>query len=346
MKKRIFWTTAAVSLCFMAFAFLTPAMAEKPIKLRMSSFVPPMHFMNTKILQPWIDMIEERTKGKVKIKIYAGSALGKPQDQYDMAARGVADITWGILAYTPGRFPLVTVMELPFMSPNAEIGSRMVQRLYEKGVFEGEFKDVKMLALGMPPNMDLHTSKKLVKNLADLKGMKIRTPSAMMGKLIKKWGGVPVAMPAPEVYMSLERGVIDAIFLDPLTLMGIKCNEVTKYHTRVGISTTVFFFAMNQKVWDKLPPDAQKVITELSGEYLGAEMNGKMADRAVMGVYKKLKASGDEIYTLPPTELAVWEKSAQPAFGEWVKAMEGKGLPGKKVLEEALQMKKACSKKK
>jgi len=344
MKRRIFWTMVAVSLPFIVFALSAPAVAEKPIKLRMSSFVPPMHFMNTKILQPWIDMIEKQTQEKVKIRIYAGSALGKPQDQYDMAVRGVADITWGILAYTPGRFPLVTVMELPFMSPNAEIGSRMVQRLYEKGVFGDEFSDVKMLALGMPPNMDLHTSKKLVKTLEDLKGMKIRTPSAMMGKLIKKWGGVPVAMPAPEVYMSLERGVIDAIFLDPLTLMGIKCNEVTKYHTRVGISTTVFFFVMNKKSWDKLPPDVQKVIDQLSGEYLGAEMNGKLADKAVIGVYKKLEASGDKVYSLPPTELEVWEKSAAPAFGEWVKAMEDKGLPGKKVLEEALQMKKACKK--
>jgi len=346
MNRRVFWTLAGISLFFIVFAFSTPALADKPIKLRMSSFVPPMHFMNTRILQPWIDMIEKRTDGKVKIRIYAGSALGKPQDQYDMAVRGVADITWGILAYTPGRFPLVTVMELPFMSPNAEIGSRMAQRLYEKGVFGDEFKDVKMLALGMPPNMDLHTSKKLVKTLAEMKGLKVRTPSAMMGKLIKKWGGVPVAMPAPEVYMSLERGVIDAIFLDPLTLMGIKCNEVTKYHTRVGISTTVFFFAMNKKAWDKLPPDVQKVINELSGEYLGADMNGKIAGRTVVGVYKKLKAAGDVIYTLSPAELKVWEKSAEPAFGEWVKAMEGKGLPGKKVLEEALQMKKECSKKK
>ncbi len=343
MNRRIFCTMLAVSLSFVVFALSAPAMADKPINLRMSSFVPPMHFMNTKILQPWIDMIEDRTQEKVKIRIYAGSALGKPQDQYDMAVRGVADITWGILAYTPGRFPLVTVMELPFMSSNAESGSRMVQRLYEKGAFGDEFKDVKMLALGMPPNMDLHTSKKLVETLADLKGMKIRTPSAMMGKLIKKWGGVPVAMPAPEVYMSLERGVIDAIFLDPLTLMGIKCNEVTKYHTRVGISSTVFFFVMNKKSWDRLPPDVQKVINELSGEYLSADMNGKIADQAVLGVYKKLKAAGDTIYTLPPAELEVWEKSAEPAFEEWVQDMEGKGLPGKKVMEEALQMKKTCA---
>jgi hypothetical protein len=67
MKKRVFWTLAGISLFFIVFAFSTPALADKPIKLRMSSFVPPMHFMNTRILQPWIDMIEKRTDGKIKI---------------------------------------------------------------------------------------------------------------------------------------------------------------------------------------------------------------------------------------------------------------------------------------
>lgn len=345
MRKGMCWTSACALFGFLVLVLTVPVVAEEPIKLRLSSFVPPMHFMNVQVLQPWIDMISKRTNAKVEIKNYAGGALGKPQDQYDMAVRGVADITWGILAYTPGRFPLVTVMELPFMSPDAEIGSRMVQRLYEKGAFGDEFKDVKMLALGMPPNMDLHTSKKLVKTIEDVKGMKIRTPSAMMGGLIKKWGGVPVAMPAPEVYMSLERGVIDAVFLDPLTLMGIKGNEVTKHHTRVGISTTVFFFVMNQKVWDGLPPEIQKVISELSGEYLGAELNGKKADQTVVGVYKKLEEAGQVVQVLPTAEIAVWEKSAEPAFGEWVEDMEKKGLPGKKVLEEALQVKSDLSKK-
>ena len=344
MRKHQFWASIGVLWVFLIIVFSAPAIADKPINLRLSSFVPPGHFMNTKILQPWIETIDKDTNGKVKIKIYPGSALGKPQDQYDMAVRGVADITWGILAYTPGRFPLATVMELPFMSPNAEIGSRIVQRCYEKGVFGNEFEDVKLLALGMPPNMDLHTTKKKVQTLSDLKGMKIRTPSAMMGKLIKRWGGVPVAMPAPEVYMSLERGVIDAVFFDPLTLMGIKANEVTKYHTRVGISTVVFFFAMNQKTWDRLPPNVQKVFNERSGEVLSAGLNGKIADKTVVGVYKKLTAAGHDIYVLPAQELVVWEKSVEPAFGEWVKAMEEKGLPGKKVLEHTRSIRSELTK--
>lgn len=339
MKKVLLWTVISVFLTGVVLGLSAPTMAQDTINLRLSSFVPPMHFMNKRILEPWIKTVEERTHGKLKIKIYAGGALGKPQDQYNMAVRGVADITWGILAYTPGRFPLVTVMELPFMSPNAEIGSRMVQRLFDSGLLKEEFKDVKLLALAMPPTMDLHSNKGLAKRLEDLKGMKIRTPSAMIGKLIKKWGGVPVAMPAPEVYLSLERGVIDSIFFDPLTLMGMRCNEVTKYHTRVGISTTVVFFAMNKKVWDKLPPDMQKVMDELTGEYWAADLNGVIADRAVLGVLKKLKEGGHTIYPLPPEELKKWQKASASAYDEWLEAMNQKGLAGEKVLREARRLK-------
>lgn len=192
----------------------------------------------------------------------------------------------------------------------------------------------------MPPNMDLHSSKHRVEKIEDLKGMKVRTPSAMIGELIKNWGGVPVAMPAPDVYMSLERGVIDSIFLDPLTLMGLKINEVTKYHTRIGISTTVLFFAMNKKTWNSLPGDVQKVFDDLSGEHLGADLNGKIADMAVLRVLKKLEESGDTVITLSPQETDKWKKSTQSTFESWLKSMKEKGLPGKKVLDKAYKLRK------
>ena len=339
MSKVLYRVYAAAFMACLVLGLLPSADAQEVINLRLSSFVPAKHFMNTKVLEPWIATVEKRTAGKLKIKLFPGSTLGKPQAQYDMAVRGVADITWGILGYTPGRFPLATVMELPFLSPSAEVGSRMAQRLFDEDYLKPEFKDVKLLALGMPPNMDLHMNSKPVKTLADLAGMRIRTPSAMMGKIIKMWGGVPVPLPAPEIYLSLDRGLIDGVFLDPLTLMGVRANEVTRYHTRIGVSAPVFFFAMNQKTWDRLPPDVQQVIDEFSGEYWGADINGKIADKAVLGVLKKLKQAGHAVYSPPPDEMRKWKDAAAPAFDDWVQRMDSKGLAGNAVLQEALRLK-------
>ena len=96
---------------------------------------------------------------------------------------------------------------------------------------------------------------------------------------------------------------------------------------------------MNQKTWDRLPPDIQKVIDEFSGEYWGADIGGVIADKASIGVLKKLEQAGHTVYSLPPKELQRWQDAAAPVFDEWLKSMEAKGLPGKAVLQEALRLK-------
>jgi TRAP-type C4-dicarboxylate transport system substrate-binding protein len=340
MKKRVLWTVTAIFLVSLVLGISVPATAQQTINLRLSSFVPPKHFMNAAILEPWAKAIETRTNGKLKIRIYAGAALGKPQDQYDITVRGAADIAWGVGAYNPGRFPLTSVMELPFMYPNAEVGCRMLQRIYDGGHLNAEYKDVKLLALGMPPGLDVHSKNKLIKSIDDLTGMKVRVNSALMGNLMKSWGKAPVAMPATEIYLALDRGVIDVIFLDSLTLMGMRLSEVTKFHTILGMSNTNFWFAMNKNTWNKLPKDVQQVVEELSGEHLSVDIHGKAADKALAGVLKKLASVGHTVYRLSPQELEMWKKASEPAYDEWVKAMEKKGLPGKKVLDEALRLRK------
>jgi TRAP-type C4-dicarboxylate transport system substrate-binding protein len=340
MKKRVLWTVTAIFLMGLVLGISIPAMAQQTINLRLSSFVPPKHFMNAAILEPWVKAIETRTNGKLKIRIYAGAALGKPQDQYDITVRGAADIAWGVGAYNPGRFPLTSVMELPFMYPNAEVGCRMVQRIYNKGYLDAEYKDVKLLALGMPPGLDVHSKTKVIKSIDDLTGMKVRVNSALMGSLMKSWGKAPVAMPATEIYLALDRGVINVVFLDSLTLFAFKLVEVTKHHTILGMSNTNFWFAMNKNAWNKLPKDVQKVVDELSGEHLSADIHGKAADKAWMGVQKKMESMGHTVYRLSPQELEAWKKASKPAYDEWLKAMDKKGLPGKKVLDEALRLRK------
>jgi TRAP-type C4-dicarboxylate transport system substrate-binding protein len=102
------------------------------------------------------------------------------------------------------------------------------------------------------------------------------------------------------------------------------------------MSNTHFWFAMNKKTWNRLPPDVQEVIDELSGEYLSVDIQGKAADKALMGALKKLESVGHTVYRLSPRELAEWEKASISAYDEWLADMEKKGLPGKKVLDAAL----------
>ncbi|MBW1997109.1 MAG: TRAP transporter substrate-binding protein [Deltaproteobacteria bacterium] len=344
MRRTLFMGVVAAVAINLLLGSLHLTMAQETFQLRLSSFVPPKHFMNAGILQPWVDKIEKRSGGKLKIRIYSGSALGKPQDQYDIVLRGAADIAWGVAAYNPGRFPLTTVMELPFMYLNAEIGCRIIQRLYDRGYLKPEYKEVKLLALGMPPGLDVHSNKKLIKTIDDLTGMKVRVNSAMMGNLVKRWGKTPVAMPATEIYLSLDRGVIDVIFLDSLTLFGMRLNEVTKFHTVLGMSNTNFWFAMNKRTWERLPGDLKEIINELSGEYFSADIHGKAADKVLKGALAKLEKAGHTVYRLTPEELESWKKASVPAYDAWLKDMAAKGLPGGKVLEAAKRLRAELTK--
>jgi TRAP-type C4-dicarboxylate transport system substrate-binding protein len=322
-------------------AIIAAGNADSGFSLKLSSFTPPNHPMNTLVFEPWMKTISEQTGGRVKISLYAGSVLGKPQDQYDMVVNGVCELSWGILGYTPGRFPLTSVMELPFMSPSAETGSRIVQRLYDGGHLKAEYEDVKLLALGLPTGIDLHTRDKQVRTLEDIKGMRIRVFSPVMGKIVKVWGGVPVAMPASEVYLAMSRGVLDAVMMDVLTLTATKLDEVTNFHTRINISSSPFFFAMNKKTWEKLPADIQAMFQRQSGEYFSADLNGKMIDNLNLKTWKMLESRGHTVIDLKPAELERWREASVFALDEWRQEMDAAGAPGTEILRETQKLKTA-----
>lgn len=92
------------------------ATAQEPIKLRMSHFLSPMAPAQTKLFQPWADRVEKDSGGRIKCEIYPAMQLGgKPPQLYDQVRTGVADVIWTVPGYTPGRFPLSAVFELPFV---------------------------------------------------------------------------------------------------------------------------------------------------------------------------------------------------------------------------------------
>ena len=107
-----------------------------------------MHPQHKSVLVPWAKKIEEETGGAGKIKFITGGALGKPGQTYSMVEKNVADIGWDIADYSPGRFPLTTVIELPFMVKTAEQASVAIWKTYEKfPEFQKEYADTKLLML-------------------------------------------------------------------------------------------------------------------------------------------------------------------------------------------------------
>jgi TRAP-type C4-dicarboxylate transport system substrate-binding protein len=308
-----------------------PAAAQdKPIELKFSSWVSAVHGHHTGVMVPWAKMLEEKSGGRLKVTIYPGSTLGKPADHYDMVKDGIADMGFTTPGYTPGRFPLITVTELPALFKTSRGGSLAVMSIFDK-YFKNEFKDVKVLWFWVHPPGHFHLARKQVHKLEDLAGLKIRAATPMLTTMVKTLGAIPVSIPAPDTYTALERGTVDGTIFPWEAISSFKIAEVLKHHVASGLYVAPLFTFMNQKKYDSLPPDLRKVIDELSGSW-GAEFNGRVWDQNELVGIEAIKKAGGTIYTLPAEERQRWAAKLRPIEDDWVKSTEARGLPARHLL--------------
>ena len=337
MKYLINTASVMIFLTVFGFTGYTGNAFAKTIKLRFAQPFSPKHTMQTKVFEPWAKKVGELTNGKVKVTFFPGGALGKAPDHYALAEKGIADIIFVLQDYTPGRFPMTSVFELPFMIPSAEKTSRAMWKTYEKfPEFQREYNKVKVLALFCHDGGHFNTVKKPIRTLTDLKGMKFRTASPHVTNALKVFGAVPVNMPVTETYTALERGVVGGTVLPWEGNFIFKLAELLKYGTEVDFYTMTMMVVMNKAKWESLPADVKKAIDDTSGLIL-SQQAGRVYDQVRPFMKKMCLEKGMEPITFAPAEKKKLEALTLPLRNEWIKDMESKGLPGKAVLEAALQ---------
>lgn len=334
MKR--FMTVGIFLLVFVAIVlfYINPGNC-KTIELKMSHFMPTKHTQH-KVMATWANKIEKLTQGRIKITIFPGGALGKPPQQYDNATKGITDIAFGLQSYTPGRFPLTSCLRLPFMVSSAKQGSEVLWKVYEK-YLQNEYKNVKVLWLFMHGPGQIFTTKKQIKTLEDLKGLKLRSPGPITSRVIRALGAVPVTMPITQVYTALERKTIDGL-LGPWEIMPpFRFYEKCKYATIVNFYSLTFFVVMNKDKYNTLTPDIKKIFDENTGLKMSITAGAAYdhADKIGKAIFLK---HGGKIYTLPPSKRARWVKASGSVKNYWLKEMQSKSLPGKEVLNYTLQL--------
>lgn len=306
------------------------------IELKFNSMYAPKHPINTHAFSVWAKEVERRTEGRVKVTLFPSNALANVKQAYDATISGICDIAVSCPTYAPDRFPLSTVINLPMLGTSSAVtNSLALWELYEKfPQLQKEYKDVKLLWLYANPTFQLHFRKDLVKKLEDLRGRVISTGSAMGLKILKKLGAVPENIPMVDVYMALQKGVVDGCMLPYAPLKSQRIAELVHYHTNADLLCVSFYVVMNLDKWNKLSPQDQKIISELTGRY-GAELCGSVFDKFQDRDIKWMLQRGDKFYTLPAQERERWVKRVAPLREDWVKKMEKRGLPARRVMEEA-----------
>ncbi|MBA4491092.1 TRAP transporter substrate-binding protein [Paracoccus sp. S1E-3] len=264
----------------LALAFAAGANAQE-VTLRLSNWLPPSHPVVKDILVPWAEQVQEATDGRVAVQIL-DAPLGPPPAHFDLVASGAADLGFSAHSYTPGRFALTEIAELPFLTPSAEANSVALWKVWSQMLADkGEHAGVKVLGLfGHGPG-HLFTTGRAVSPLDQLKGAKIRVAGAVTDQLVRGLDMVSVQAPSSESYELLSNGVADGIVFPYESVPFFKLDGLVKNGLRVpgGMYNVSFFFVMNQARFDSLSEADRAAIDKVSGEAL-ARLAGKAWDAA------------------------------------------------------------------
>lgn len=320
-------------------AMAAAAGAQAEVVLKVHHFLPPSSNSHVNIIAPWCDKVAKESKGELKCQIFPAMQLGgTPAQLVDQARDGVADLVWVIPTYTAGRYAKTEVFELPFMAVNAKQGSQALWEYTQKNSLD-EFKGVKPIFMHTTEGYVLH-SNKLVTQMEQLKGMKIRTATRISAKMVAALGGTPVQMPLPQVADALSKGVVDGVLVPWEAMPATKLYEIAKYHLDAPkgsprFANSIFLFGMNQAKYDSLPPHLKKVIDDNSGLATSAWAGERGFDAQVDAFSKLARDHGNTITVIPDAELKRWEAATANVDDEWMKDVAAKGADGKKLVAEA-----------
>jgi len=310
---------AGVALAATTFA-ATPAMAATTLTL--SSWVPPTHFVVKDILQPWMDEVQKVTEGRVTVSLLP-KPVGSPPQHWELARKGIADITWGNFTYEPERFKHMWFAELPMMGSNCEATSVSLWRTHSKFLADNDaFKGVVMLGVGMLGGGQFHHPSKVIDTPDDLKGQKIRMGGPIQKRLLEDLGAIPVAQPGTKAYELLEGGVVDASLHSLESVVNFRLEGKLKQHTIIpeGLYDATFFVAINEGKWKQLSAADQQAIMKISGEALSRRW-GQEFDKQNKAAEAKMRAEG-HVFSQPSASLL---EHIRKVRGEMLKELHAEG---------------------
>lgn len=325
-------------LLILSFCLVVSGIASaQEVTLRLGHFLPPQATAPADFLRPWAEKVMKESRGRIEIEFFPSSQLAAPPAIYDAVKDGIMDLGWTLLGYTPGRFPISEVFELPFIAGNAEATSQAAWEFYENHLTQ-EFRDVKMIAFHVHGPGLFHIKGKPVKNLSDLAGRTIRAPTRSMNQALELIGAEPVGMPVPQVPEAISRGVIEGTVLPYEVTTSLKLAELVDSHTDFegnrAMYTAAIIFAMNRRSYNRLPADLKAIIDRNSG-LVASRWVGRIMDEGDAPGLAAAKAQKNDFYFFSEEEREEWIAATQPVVDDWVTRMDRGGLDGNALLREA-----------
>ena len=282
-------------LIVLMLASSTAAMAEIPsMTLKWANFLPET-FSFSKIDIYFAEEIEKRTNGKVKIKIFHGGTLGKVGEMPKLVSSGAIEIGNFPASYFFSQFPMTTAIAIPMLTNNDLAATELSVKLSKHPIFieENQKNNLHPFLFGGLAPYRLIAHKDLT-SIADLKDMKVRSYGSLFPIIFKSIGMVPVNIPFPEIYESLQRNVIDCAFIDYSGMKQFRLYEIARHASDINFGSLGRYLTyVNLDVWNKWPKELKDIWNEVNedAQRLGHELSIELENKSL----QELRSSGVKI---------------------------------------------------
>lgn len=315
---------AVTSLAAAAGLFTLGASAQTV--LTVSSWLPPSHALSA-TQKDWCDLLEKNTSGKMKCNILP-RGVSAPPGTFDAVKNGLADVSYTVHGYTPGRFATPQMAEFPFLGNSSESISVAFNKIAAKHPeFAKEHQGVKVLSLFTHGPGIVFNTKRPITKVEDLSGLKFRVGGGMVNEISKTLGMNVTLKPAPESYELLSGGVMDGTLFPAESTESFKIDKIIRYATTFpgGLYNTSFVAIMNQARYDKLSADEKKAVDAISGENY-ARMFGRAWDKVDLRATALMQANGVQITKADAKFVADIKSRTSGLEAKWVADAQAAGL--------------------
>jgi TRAP-type C4-dicarboxylate transport system substrate-binding protein len=312
-KRSVFLLFTGMAVLMLAFSGPALAYSEKaPLVLKCAIDNPPGD-MKARTIKHFGDIVEQKTHGRIKFEYFYGGSLIKKPQYIDAVAKGIADISTGPVSFVTGKIPAFSIFEIygayklnKFLEMQEAVEPLMTKFLKGMGIHH--------VMIQYSGSVVFADKTKFLNTPEDWKGQKMRLAGRWQSGLAKMWGASPVFLAPNDLYLALQRGVIDGYMLIWDIIYGLKLYEVAPYNVDTDFSNNIENVTMNLKKWNTMTKKDQAIFTAAVNE------TKPWTYKETLKYYDQLKkdlvAKGVKIHKSTPEERSLYLKDAYSLYPE------------------------------
>ena len=308
------------TMCIIAVSIIAGCGNSGPPYVMKIASAAPIEEPGSQALFKYADLVNERSQGRIRAKVYAGGVLGMNRDVSEGVQLGTIEVQMASSSPLAAFVPSLNIFELPFLFENnehmfavldSEIGKSFVPDLEAQG-----FHLLGYFTFGVRHIM---TTERLVNSVEDMAGLKIRTmESTPHLDAFKSFGASPLPMAYNELFLALQTGMIDGAEAANSNYYSKRFFEVAPNWAQIGWLRLVAPVIMSKKFYDSLPPDLKKIVDDSLKELEDYERDLYTAVSEQR--LDDLKAAG---VTITYPDRAGFLEAARPVYDKWATTIGG-----------------------